>query len=111
MTFLPSKTRSKELQGLPFKSHCKRPIFTSKYVEKKPKAFIVVHFVCLQNDNLKIKDLDEIPSTLPDICIAYKLHQECGRYINLVDWFQVWLILLCSSSKTPNFGLSKRIFF
>lgn len=24
--------------------------------------------------------------TMPDICIAYKLHTECGRLINLYDW-------------------------
>ena len=24
--------------------------------------------------------------TMPDICIAYKLHTECGRLINLFDW-------------------------
>ena len=23
---------------------------------------------------------------MPDLCIAYKLHAECGRLINLYDW-------------------------
>lgn len=31
----------------------------------------------------------DIPPTLPDVCIAYKLHLECGRLINLYDWLQV----------------------
>lgn len=46
--------------------------------------------------SLKIEDLNEIPATLPDVCIAYKLHLECGRYINLVDWFQCWLSIVKS---------------
>ena len=33
--------------------------------------------------------VDQIPSELPDISIAYKLHLECGKLINLYDWFQV----------------------
>lgn len=36
----------------------------------------------------KLSNLDEIVSSLPDICIVYKLHLECGRLINLFDWFQ-----------------------
>ena len=43
----------------------------------------------LQNESLRISDLDEIPSAFPDVCIAYKLHLECGKFINVVDWFQV----------------------
>ena len=34
-----------------------------------------------------------VQDTLPDICIAYKLHLECGRLINLYDWLQVWSTL------------------
>jgi len=29
---------------------------------------------------------ESLPTTLPDICIAYKLHTECGRLVNLYDW-------------------------
>ena len=32
---------------------------------------------------------DCIPSTIPDLCIAYQLHTECGTMINLYDWMQV----------------------
>lgn len=28
----------------------------------------------------------QILSTMPDLCIVYKLHTECGRLINLYDW-------------------------
>uniref|UniRef100_A0A8C0BEH1 Origin recognition complex subunit 3 n=1 Tax=Buteo japonicus TaxID=224669 RepID=A0A8C0BEH1_9AVES len=30
-----------------------------------------------------------ISNKAPDICIVYKLHLECGRLINLVDWLEV----------------------
>ncbi|XP_067141152.1 origin recognition complex subunit 3 isoform X2 [Centruroides vittatus] len=48
----------------------------------------------LQCSCCKLKDLDEVPSSLPDICIAYKLHLECGRLINLYDWFQSFCMIL-----------------
>lgn len=41
-----------------------------------------------QNEALK-SDAGCISNTAPDICIAYKLHLECGRLINLVDWLEV----------------------
>ncbi|XP_054840607.1 origin recognition complex subunit 3 isoform X2 [Eublepharis macularius] len=31
-----------------------------------------------------------ISNAAPDICIAYKLHLECGRLINLVDWLEAF---------------------
>lgn len=30
-----------------------------------------------------------ISSRMPDICILYQLHLECGKLINLYDWLQV----------------------
>ena len=44
----------------------------------------------LDHEDLKIKDLGEIPSTFPDICIGYKLHLECQKLINLYDWLLCW---------------------
>lgn len=41
-----------------------------------------------QNENLKTDD-GTVSSSAPDICIAYKLHLECGRLINLYDWLEV----------------------
>lgn len=32
-----------------------------------------------------------VSNSAPDICIAYKLHLECGRLINLYDWLEVSL--------------------
>ena len=34
-------------------------------------------------------DAGSISSSMPDICIVYKLHLECGQLINLYDWLQV----------------------
>lgn len=31
---------------------------------------------------------------MPDICIAYKLHLEYGKMINLYDWLQSFLSIL-----------------
>ena len=44
----------------------------------------------LDHEHLKIKDLGEIPSTFPDICVGYKLHLECQKLINLYDWLLCW---------------------
>jgi len=57
------------------------------------KALQAPHFY-IEDDNVRIEDLGEIPSSLPDLAITYKLHLECGRYINLVDWFQCWLSIV-----------------
>ena len=31
----------------------------------------------------------QVCNTMPDTCVAYKLHLECGQLINLYDWMQV----------------------
>ena len=51
----------------------------------------------LQVDDLKPKSEDEIPGHFPDVCIAYKLHLECGKLINLYDWLQCWLSIIANS--------------
>ena len=42
----------------------------------------------LQNESCRC-DAGGLSPSLPDICIVYKLHEECGRLINLYDWLQV----------------------
>ncbi|XP_035794782.1 origin recognition complex subunit 3-like [Anopheles albimanus] len=44
----------------------------------------------LQCECCILDDPDSILPTLPDICIAYKLHLECGKLINLYDWLQAF---------------------
>lgn len=43
----------------------------------------------IQNESLKTED-GAVSNAAPDICIAYKLHLECGRLINLYDWLEAY---------------------
>ena len=49
----------------------------------------------------ELKDLgkEEITPDLPDAAVAYKLHLECGKMINLFDWLQVSSVLIIKSSQ------------
>ncbi|XP_026751186.2 origin recognition complex subunit 3 [Galleria mellonella] len=37
---------------------------------------------------------ESVVDTLPDVCLAYKLHRECGKHINLFDWLQAFAAVL-----------------
>ncbi|XP_075970562.1 origin recognition complex subunit 3 [Anticarsia gemmatalis] len=37
---------------------------------------------------------DSVIDTLPDVCLAYKLHRECGKHINLYDWLQAFAAVI-----------------
>lgn len=37
--------------------------------------------------------------SLPDICVAYKLYLENGRYINLFDWLRCWIAIVTNGSE------------
>lgn len=37
---------------------------------------------------------ENLLSTLPDISIAYKLHLECNKFINLFDWLQAFAMVI-----------------
>ncbi|KAK3583931.1 hypothetical protein CHS0354_033717 [Potamilus streckersoni] len=40
-------------------------------------------------------DEDEnMSSAMPDVCIVYKLHLECGQFINLYDWLQAFVTVV-----------------
>ena len=43
----------------------------------------------IKDPSLEDVTADQIPAALPDISVAYKLHLECGKLINLYDWLQV----------------------
>ncbi|RHZ63494.1 hypothetical protein Glove_329g43 [Diversispora epigaea] len=40
-----------------------------------------------EENNDKLDPRDQIISTHPDTCILYKLHLQCGKLININDWF------------------------
>ncbi|KAJ4436818.1 hypothetical protein ANN_16950 [Periplaneta americana] len=51
----------------------------------------------LQCDCCRLDKSSSVSSTLPDICIVYKLHLECGRLINMYDWLQAFLAIVSPS--------------
>uniref|UniRef100_A0A8D3E115 Origin recognition complex subunit 3 n=1 Tax=Scophthalmus maximus TaxID=52904 RepID=A0A8D3E115_SCOMX len=38
-----------------------------------------------------------VSNAAPDICIAYKLHLECGRLINLFDWLEAYATVVSAA--------------
>lgn len=38
-----------------------------------------------------VSDQTSLDSNMPDLCIAYQLHLECGRHINLYDWLTAYV--------------------
>ncbi|XP_077606396.1 origin recognition complex subunit 3 isoform X5 [Crocuta crocuta] len=52
----------------------------------------------LKNEALKSEE-GCIPNVAPDICVAYKLHLECSRLINLVDWSEAFATVVTSAEK------------
>uniref|UniRef100_A0A3B5AVP3 Origin recognition complex subunit 3 n=1 Tax=Stegastes partitus TaxID=144197 RepID=A0A3B5AVP3_9TELE len=53
----------------------------------------------LQNESLKTED-GTVSNAAPDICIAYKLHLECGRLINLYDWMEAYATVVSAAEGT-----------
>ncbi|KAK3538300.1 hypothetical protein QTP70_035259, partial [Hemibagrus guttatus] len=59
-------------------------------------------FYYLQNVSLK-SDAGTVSNAAPDICIAYKLHLECGRLINLYDWLEAYAtVASAAEGKDPD---------
>uniref|UniRef100_A0A2H1V6Z1 Origin recognition complex subunit 3 n=1 Tax=Spodoptera frugiperda TaxID=7108 RepID=A0A2H1V6Z1_SPOFR len=51
-----------------------------------------VHY--LQCSCCQLPSSDSVIDTLPDVSLAYKLHRECGKHINLYDWLQAFAAVL-----------------
>lgn len=49
-----------------------------------------------------IEKSDQILSTEHDTCILYKLYLECGRMINLYDWFVAFGCIIEREKRSPN---------
>ncbi|XP_003962542.1 origin recognition complex subunit 3 [Takifugu rubripes] len=60
----------------------------------------------LQNESLKTEG-GSVSSAAPDICIAYKLHLECGRLINLYDWLEAYATVVTSAEGADADGLGQ----
>ncbi|KAK6987281.1 origin recognition complex subunit 3 [Biomphalaria glabrata] len=50
---------------------------------------------------------DSILSSMPDLCIVYKLHLECGTLVNLYDWLQAFVMIISSNDGPENPKKSK----
>ena len=53
------------------------------------ELYIYIFFSILQNDEMQISGPSEIRNSFPDVSVAFKLHSEAGKLINLYDWLQV----------------------
>ncbi|XP_075453961.1 origin recognition complex subunit 3 isoform X2 [Ascaphus truei] len=60
----------------------------------------------LNNPSCYLKSLEcdggSVSSAAPDICIAYKLHLECGRLINLYDWLEAFATVVGSADRSDS---------
>lgn len=52
----------------------------------------------LQCECCELEDDSSLVPTLPDLSVAYKLHLECGRMINLFDWLQAFRTVVDESN-------------
>lgn len=54
---------------------------------------LIVHFLMvvslLSQSAGSVGERTGLDAKMPDVCIIYQLHLECGRLINLYDWLQV----------------------
>ncbi|XP_033636011.1 origin recognition complex subunit 3-like [Asterias rubens] len=53
-------------------------------------------------------DTEGILATMPDVCIAYKLHMECGRLINLYDWLQAFITVVTGNQEDDDSSLGNK---
>ncbi|XP_068630803.1 origin recognition complex subunit 3 [Battus philenor] len=51
-------------------------------------------FHYLQCHCCRLPSLDSAVDSLPDVCLVYKLHRECGKHINLYDWLQAFAAVI-----------------
>ena len=63
-------------------------------IRKLPDRFSTINSRLFPQCKCCPNDVGTIQDTMPDISVAYKLHLECGRLINLYDWLQVFLLCL-----------------
>ncbi|XP_061845414.1 origin recognition complex subunit 3 isoform X2 [Colius striatus] len=61
----------------------------------------------LKNEALKSGE-GSISNKAPDICIVYKLHLECGRLINLVDWLEAFSTVV-TAAEGPDAASSDQV--
>ena len=63
----------------------------------------------LQCKCCQLEDPSSLVTTLPDLCVAYKLHLECGRHINLYDWLQAFISVVGQEEEEEEQESSKMV--
>ncbi|KAF7287625.1 hypothetical protein GWI33_005977 [Rhynchophorus ferrugineus] len=63
----------------------------------------------LQCNCCEISNTHSIKRTMPDVCIAYKLHLECGKMINMYDWLQAFICIIDVDGSKENENQSKKV--
>ncbi|RUS85590.1 hypothetical protein EGW08_006673 [Elysia chlorotica] len=53
-------------------------------------------------------DQESIVPTMPDLCIVYKLHLECGSLVNLYDWLQAFVTIVAAEDPAGDTKLKKK---
>lgn len=62
----------------------------------------------LQCDCCKVNDSSEILPSMPDVCLAYKLHLESATMINMHDWLQSFATIVNADSKLSETSVKVR---
>ncbi|XP_040284680.1 origin recognition complex subunit 3 [Bufo bufo] len=78
-----------------------------KHLNAVPR--IALH-TALNNPSTYLKSLENdgtLSSAAPDICIAYKLHLECGRLINLYDWLEAFATVVNADEDSDSDSLKQ----
>ncbi|XP_068087230.1 origin recognition complex subunit 3 [Hyperolius riggenbachi] len=79
-----------------------------KHLNAVPR--VALH-TALNNPSSYLKTLESedgaLSSVAPDICIAYKLHLECGRLINLYDWLEAFATVVNTSDGSDSDALQQ----
>ncbi|KAK7080424.1 Origin recognition complex subunit 3 [Halocaridina rubra] len=63
----------------------------------------------LQCSCCPLDDPVDIVTTLPDLSVAYKLHLECGRLINLYDWLQAFVSVVDPEADASGRKIDKKL--
>ncbi|KAL3882398.1 hypothetical protein ACJMK2_028742 [Sinanodonta woodiana] len=72
-----------------------------KYLNASPRSATQL---ALSNPQYHLQSIncdeeENLSSAMPDICIVYKLHLECGMFINLYDWLQAFITVISSDAE------------
>lgn len=77
------------------KSFASQPRATVQTGLTQPRYYL--NCACCKNDKA-----DQLLTSEPDSCLLYKLYLECGRMINLYDWFIAFSSIIEKEQRAKN---------